>query len=506
VFVLFVLFAGFGAAASYGGVTAVSFSETPAFCGLCHTMAPELKAYQMSPHKDVACAACHVGPGVGGFVEAKLNGTIQLAEVITGKYPTPIPPPNHAKLPPVQDTCLTCHSLSEITANGGPVKLILGPSYLPDEANTKQTVAVMIRPAGLGGSSGVLGVHWHVQQTVTYTTPDIHSSKIDLVQIKAKDGTTKTYIAGSAVTESSNVTPDIARLKATETTRLMDCLDCHNRIGHEVPTPDAAIDAQINAGNISTALPFIKRNGLALLNGNYPTVQAANKAIAGLATTYATQYPLVYKTDVAQISKAITALETEYQLIATPAMKVMAKTYPDNLGHMASLGCFRCHDGAHFLVVNGKVTTQTIPSACSTCHTFPQIGPSTAAPASFPLGTQPADHQDKLYVFDHKTAVHTTDPTGTSCAACHSASYCQDCHNSGAIKVDHDVMLTNHAAAAVAAGGTQACAYCHLPVFCSQCHKGPVGSTSTMPSLTANPAASLFAPKSPLAIPTKQVS
>ena len=40
IFLLFVLFGGFGAVATMGGVTAVGFSETPAFCGSCHTMEP----------------------------------------------------------------------------------------------------------------------------------------------------------------------------------------------------------------------------------------------------------------------------------------------------------------------------------------------------------------------------------------------------------------------------------------------------------------------------------
>ena len=63
IFLLFVLFGGFGAAATMGGVAAVGFSETPGFCGMCHTMDPELKAYAMSPHRDVTCAECHVDPG-----------------------------------------------------------------------------------------------------------------------------------------------------------------------------------------------------------------------------------------------------------------------------------------------------------------------------------------------------------------------------------------------------------------------------------------------------------
>ena len=500
-FVLFALVAGFGAVATVGGVAVVGYTETSSFCGRCHTMAPELKAYAMSPHKQVACAACHVSPGVLGFVKAKANGTKQLLDIATGNFPTPIPPPDHSDLPPVSQTCLSCHSLDQITANGGPVQLVLRPTYSSDKANTAETIAVMIRPAGLGqagtantpGAPGapavssddaVRSVHWHVQEKVTYTASDVASQKIDLVNVTFSDGTKKEYIAGPAVTVSANVQPDINRLKATETTRLMDCISCHNRIGHEIPSVSQAVDQALAAGQISTGLPYIKRDSVALLSADYPTLAAANTAISALRSTYAAQYPLVLTTQGAEVTQAISELKVEYALIATPEMKVYAKTYPDNLGHQTSLGCFRCHDGAHYLVVKGKVTNQTIPSACSTCHTFPQIGASTAA-VSFPLGATPADHKDKLYVFDHKSAVSSAEPAGTTCAACHAASFCENCHNSGAIKVDHTAMLTNHANVVKVAGGTQACAYCHLPVFCSTCHKGPVLKPNALPPAAA---------------------
>jgi nitrate/TMAO reductase-like tetraheme cytochrome c subunit len=503
VLVLLLLIGGVGTVVGVGGMTAISFSETPGFCGMCHTMDPELKAYAMSPHKDVNCAECHISPGLAGFVKAKANGTKQLADIILGKFPTPIPPPDHADMPPVAVTCLKCHSLADITENGGPVKLILRPRYEPDEANTLQTIAIMLRPAGIGQGSGttgtaaeggseggVQGVHWHVQQKVTYTTSDIHSSKIDLVSITAKDGTTKQYIAGTQVTVSTDVKPDIQRLTSSQTTKTMDCIDCHNRIGHGVPSPDRVVDEAIAAGKISTNLPYIKRDSVALLNGDYPTLQSADTAIDGLRATYAAKYPLALKTQGAQVTAAITELKVEYRLVATPAMKVQAKTYPDNLGHQTSPGCFRCHDGAHYLVVKGQITNTTIPSECSTCHTFPQIG---ASASSFPLGTQPVTHKDKLYVFSHKNVAKNVDPTGTSCGACHAKTYCQNCHTSGAIKVDHTRMLTNHASAVTAAGGTQACAYCHLPVYCAKCHKGPVLDPSTatpaaMPAIKPGPA------------------
>jgi nitrate/TMAO reductase-like tetraheme cytochrome c subunit len=499
-FLLFLLVAGFGSVVTVGGVTAVKYTETASFCGRCHTMDPELKAYAMSPHKELTCAECHVEPGAAGWIEAKAKGTKQLFEVATGQFPTPIPPPDHAELPAVRDTCLKCHSLTELTANGGSVKLVLRPRYQLNEANTRETVAVLLRPGGLGESSGVQGVHWHVAQTVTYTTGDIRSRKIDLVEIKTPNGTSNQYIAGSEVSVSSDVKPDIERLKLSQATKRMDCIDCHNRIGHGIPSPDQVVDEAIDAGKISSALPFIKRDGVALLNGNYPSLEAADKAINGLRATYATRYPLVFKSQEAQVTRAIDELKVQYRLIATPAMKVQAKTYPDNLGHQRSLGCFRCHDGAHFLVEKGRVTNKTIPSECSTCHTFPQINesapkfPLTAKPASsalasalanIPMGIKPANHTAKLWVFSHKNTATNVEPTGTSCAACHTPSYCENCHKSGAIKVKHDAMLYKHADAAAAAGGTQACAYCHQPATCAFCHKDPVLRTNA-PTLTIN--------------------
>jgi len=504
-FVLLLLVAGFSTVAGVGGVLVVEYSETASFCGQCHTMDPELKAYAMSPHKEVTCAECHVEPGVAGFVKAKANGTKQLIGIITGQYPTPIPPPDHAKLPSVKDSCMKCHEVDKLTENGGPVKLILRPRYRPDETNTRDLVAVMLRPAGLGQSSGtpdaapevaVRGVHWHIEQKVTYTSNDEHARKIPLVDITFKDGTQRQYIAGTEVAVSMDVKPDIDRIKETQTTRVMDCIDCHNRVGHAVPSPERAVDEAMAAGRISAALPFIKRDGVALLNADYPSLAAADTAITGLRSTYAAKYPLVLKTQQMQVSGAIDALKQVYRLIATPEMKVQAKTYPDNLGHQASLGCFRCHDDAHFRVVKGRITNEKIPSACATCHTFPQIGasvsnpapadpsvafPLAVKPADIPLGAKPADHKDKLYVFSHKGAVSKLDPTGTTCAGCHTRSYCANCHTSGAVKVRHNEMLYNHTSAITTAGGTQGCAYCHQPAYCEKCHKEPVLQAGPLP-------------------------
>lgn len=470
--ILVVLVGGIGAASTLGGIKMLHYTETAGFCGRCHTMGPELKAYAMSPHRDVPCAECHVAPGMLGFIKAKINGTKQVIEIATGTFPEPIPPPDHADLPSVEDTCMKCHSLDGITEDGGPLKLVLRPRYRNDRANTKEMVAIVVRPAGLGGTSGVRGVHWHVQQKVEFRSPDGRSRKIDWVGVTFDDGTSRQYLDRSEVSLSNDVQPDIVRLQKTETTRRMDCIECHNRIGHEIPSVSREIDDAIAAGKISPDLPYVKRDGVALLNADYSSTDEADKAIAGIREEYAATYPLVLEMRGRAVTQAVDELQRIYRLVATPEMKVTAKTYANNLGHQTSPGCFRCHDGAHYRVVNGKLTKETIPSACATCHTFPQVGSSIN---NVPFFGQPDKHKDKLWVFSHKSRVASLDPAGTSCGACHTRSYCENCHKSGAAKVTHDEMLYNHASA-IRKSGVEACAYCHQPVSCMKCHKGnPLG-------------------------------
>ena len=479
VLLLVFVLAGGGAVVGVAGMRTVTFSESASFCTTCHTMEPQKKAYAASPHSDVACGECHVDPGVAGFVKAKIGGTKELYMLLTNTYPTPIPAPDHTELPPVQNTCLKCHPIDQITKDGGPTKLIVRPVYDSDEANTRQTISVLLRPVDLSATTsnatGERGVHWHVQEKVTYTSEDVNDQKIDLVQSTLPDGETQTYVASSAVHDITNVVADITRLRGTENNRVMDCYACHNLVGHETPSVDEALDDAMAAGTISPSLPYIKRDGLAVLSANYKTVADATTAIEAIATNYAAKYPVVARQEGAQITQAVSQLKQIYTLVATPRMNAPAGTYANDLGHQGSPGCFRCHDGAHYLVADGKMTNQVIPSTCDTCHTFPQ---SNASPANIPIGIRPANHDDALWAFDHAKATSSTDPDPATCGACHAKSYCENCHDSGAIKVDHTTMLYNHEAAITAAGGTNACAYCHQTAYCQQCHKTPVLGTS----------------------------
>ena len=468
--IVLVLIAGFSSALTVAGVAAVSWTETADFCGRCHTMEPELKAHDQSPHRELACAECHVEPGVAGWIKAKVNGTRQLIGVLTGTFPTPILAPDHADLPPTSETCVRCHDPKPLLDNGGPVRLVITEKFHEDEANTRDTIALVLRPAGFGGATGTKGIHWHIGSEVDYVAEDPRAQKIDYVTVKGSDGTVEEFIASSQVSVSTDVQPDVDRITGAGPLRRMDCIDCHNRIGHGVPTPDKAIDDSLSHGLIDPSLPYVKREGVDLLTTDYPSVDAADRAIAGLRTFYEAQYPLVSKLQGPQVNAAITELQRIYRLVATPEMRVTGTTYPDNLGHQSAPGCFRCHDGAHYKVVNGALTQESIPSACATCHTFPQIG---AVESGVLIGKRPATHDDRLWVFDHKSSVSAVDPGGTSCGACHTRTYCENCHDTAAVEVPHDQMTYNHAAV-IQKTGSQACAYCHQPAYCSQCHANPV--------------------------------
>jgi nitrate/TMAO reductase-like tetraheme cytochrome c subunit len=461
-----------GALGTLGGVHVVEYSESASFCTTCHTMTPQKKAYEAGVHQDVGCGECHVEPGTLGFVKAKLAGTRELYALVTNTYPTPIPAIEHDALPSTKDTCQKCHPLSQISKEGQPTKLLTRASFAPDEKNTRNDLAVLIRPAR-AGTPDAASVHWHVLQDVTYTSEDERQQTIDTVEFRnRKTGELVQYIAEGKVRQSNNAGADVARLKATEPNRTMDCNDCHNRVGHRVPSVDEAVDQAMADGSISPALPYIKRNALTLLSKKYDNDEDGTIAINRLAALYEAEYPLVAKQKATEIASASKAIGGIYELVVTSEMNTRGGTYADNLGHQSSQGCFRCHDGAHYKVVKGQVTKETIPSTCETCHTFPQ---GTSSPASVPLGKKPGDHSDPLWVFSHRTVAGTVTPNPNTCGACHKTSYCEDCHDSGAVKVDHDTMLYNHAKSVVDAGTkTNSCAVCHQPAYCAQCHKDPV--------------------------------
>jgi hypothetical protein len=338
------------AIALVAGYGSLHYMESPTFCGqACHTpMEPQFMAWQAGPHARIACVNCHVGEGARGMVQAKLAGTRQLAHVITGSIPRPIPPGAQVPFGGHDLTCGRCHQPLKIPGDVIRVKR----EYADDEKNT-ETMTILLMHVGRANSTG-RAIHWHADPAtrVEFGLADPARQTISYVKVTSPNGQVKEYFAGDAADRPST---DAAL-------RIMDCVDCHNMVGHRIASaPEQAVDAALAAGDVSLTLPFARREGVRLLKASYTSEDEAVRQIDGeLRRFYSAQSGSI---DAAALDRAVGALQGVYRRNVFSTMKVAWGTYPDNTGHMASPGCFRCHDGSH-TAKDGS----TINGDCEYCH------------------------------------------------------------------------------------------------------------------------------------------
>ena len=332
-------------AATYKGVEVM---ESVEFCGMaCHSvMEPEHTAHQRSPHSRVKCAECHIGPGADWFVKSKMDGAWQLVAVALDIYPRPILTPLH-DLRPARDTCEQCHWPTKFVGD----KLSVRKHYEDDEENTELTTALLLR---VGGSEGMgsTGIHWHVD-------PDI--------SIRYRSDETREEIYEVELTDGNGEVTQYSDRRAPEeggTWRTMDCVDCHNRPSHIYQPPGHEIDSAIRAGLIDRALPYIKREGLRIIDAEYDSHEAARVVITDeLTKFYAESYPEVAAEDSEAIAAAADALGDIYSVNVFPQMNVWWNTYPDHIGHEESPGCYRCHKKSMRTAERVQISRD-----CDTCH------------------------------------------------------------------------------------------------------------------------------------------
>jgi hypothetical protein len=340
--IVVILLAGYGT---------LHWMESPTFCGqVCHKpMEPQFAAWQRSPHAGVPCAACHVGDGARGFLRAKLSGVQQLAHVATNSYPIPIPP--GADMPPgaQAQTCSNCHKLERPV--GDRIRVIR--EYADDEKSS-ETMTVLQMHVNASTDSP-RAIHWHANSSVQieYVATDAERQTIPYVKVTGVNGQVKEYIA-----------PDTTeQMIGSGTRRRMDCIDCHNTVGHPIsPTAEQAVDRAIATAVVSQELPFARREGLRLVKASYDTQEDGALSIErGLRSFYETQGSAI---DQRALARSATALQELYRRNVFPGMNVTWGTYPTNIGHVTSNGCFRCHDDSH-KAEDGS----TISADCGLCHT-----------------------------------------------------------------------------------------------------------------------------------------
>lgn len=342
---------------AFGSYRAFEHTESVAFCGqTCHeTMKPEFVAYGVSPHARVRCVECHVGSGAGSYARSKITGAYQLYAVAFNKVPKPITTPVH-NMRPARDTCEQCHWPSKFY--GSQLKTFSHYSY--DEQNTLRSTRMLLNVGGGDPATGpAAGIHWHMNlaNEVTFIAADDHRQIIPWVRVKDRQGNVTEYVDRNR--------PPSSELMAKAEGRRMDCIDCHNRPAHAYLPPDVAVDQSFAAGRLDNSLPYLKREAIAALSKPYNTTDEALSSISSsLDHFYRSYYTDLYSSKNESIKSGIKEIQRIFQTYFFPEMKTDWQTHPNNIGHLYSSGCFRCHDGEH-VSSSGKV----IRNDCNICHT-----------------------------------------------------------------------------------------------------------------------------------------
>src|SRR4029077_3952051 len=100
-------------------------------------------------------------------------------------------------------------------------------------------------------------------------------------------------------------------------------------------------------GAIPLSLPFVHREAVKALKAGNP---------ASLRDFYRSQ-----PRD--QVDRAVSSVTDIYRRNVFPAMNVTFGSYPNNIGHIDSAGCFRCHDAEHKSKDGAKIAQD-----CESCH------------------------------------------------------------------------------------------------------------------------------------------
>lgn len=387
---------------SIGSYEAFHYTESVEFCGkLCHdVMEPEYTTYHGSSHERVACVECHVGDGAGWYVKSKLSGLYQVYSVLAKKYPQPIPTPI-ANLRPAQETCERCHWPDKFYDD----KLRIKHSYLTDDNNTEVILHMLVKTSSKITSEGIeKGIHQHISPDVKIEYKTTSNNRQEIPWVKY----TNTKTGESYVYLDNELGLSQQQLDSLET-RVMDCLDCHNRPSHNYNAPQNFVDNSIHSGKISKTLPGIKMLAMQALYVDYSTKDSAFMAINSTITDYyISNYPEVMDNRKTEVDSAIAEIQNGYANNIFPFMKANWKAYPNNLGHMENNGCYRCHNDRH-ATDTGKV----ISKDCTLCHNIKAQGTGDSI-----------QYANSVLSLDFNHPVDIGDAWKTElCSMCHTALY-----------------------------------------------------------------------------------
>ncbi|HSW55784.1 MAG TPA: NapC/NirT family cytochrome c [Ignavibacteriaceae bacterium] len=341
---------------AFGSYKAYEYTETDEFCGtVCHkVMEPEYTAYLGSPHSRVGCVGCHIGSGTDWYVKSKLSGAYQFYSVLFKKYSQPIPTPVR-ELRPADGTCEQCHSPEHFFSQ----KKTEYTYYISDEKNTRSNLGMLIK---IGGGNSVFGaatgIHWHTSsdQEIYYMHSDERRQEIPWVKLVTKDGKEIIYRDKSVKFDEASF--------PKENLRLMDCIDCHNRPSHIFHQPDKMVNVYMDQNKIDPELPYIKSISVKALETPYTEKSIALDSIETIINSfYRSTYRDIYEKKKDKIASAIQEVQSIYSRNYFPYMNANWKSFPDNISHVYTPGCFRCHAGNHVSEDGLKISHD-----CNSCH------------------------------------------------------------------------------------------------------------------------------------------
>jgi hypothetical protein len=412
------------------GVATWEYTNSNAFCTqACHAVHPEETfAHLASQHANVHCVECHVGRMSTFRAAVEKSGHITHAWGMIIGYERPLTAPS---MPASRDSCEGCHTSNPHLHNSIRVRR----HFAPDEGNTETKVTLIARAVGRtfqGG--GTPGVNWHIHNTVRFVATDLQRTNILWVEATRTDGTVVRYedSAGTGTVDS----PTSANI------RTMECVDCHNLAGHPIRAPDALVDEALAAGILNPALPEIKARAVKLLEQKFENAAEAKQLVLEAWDQYAKDFPDEKSEDPEAWEQARKYLEERQNQVAGLMLRnqflaadVSWRSFPDQLGHKDSPGCFRCHNGRY-----SSTDGQLITAQCTACHSIPMVTRRDRIHGQVLDLTDmrsPRSHQRPDFPFVHGGLAATDD---AGCENCHGeiqygtddATFCANsgCHDS----------------------------------------------------------------------------
>ena len=316
-------------------------------------------------------------------------------------------PTTSATLPVSEKSCERCHSPQPHRNN----KLKVFSHYAEDENNTETKIGLVIRHAGRQTSENSdSGIQWHTDAQIRFIATDKTKQNIPWVEVTRKNGTSTVY---RDITEPLSE-DEIEKAQKTN----MQCADCHNRAGHPFYDPEKVLDAALANGRLDKRLPFVKKRTKELLMQEFNNEDEAQQLIEAAWEKYAEDFPDIEKDYPAAWEESKTFLKERQEFMAKLMQYsrfnkpgISWRTFPENLGHKHSAGCFRCHDGKH-----RDDKSLPIPVNCTTCHSIPMPINNGGIPENL-LKTinmpKPADHRKPDFMIEHWTKYKET------CSSCH---------------------------------------------------------------------------------------